>query len=326
MKERRDCHFNGRIEGAPIEMAGAHVAHGSDRRHQHVERERCNAHAIRSHADQGHGREIARRPGMPHGRVQGRRQKKQPGQYQRVPCTHRPPMRYGSFAIADEARYGNLAIASGASVLDFRAGVCPGTSSERSYIIGGHGGSPVMDAPVPFEHLSAKRRERGAAAARAARRRCDHGFGECLVDAVEQKPRAFVRHAHVSRRCRDRAGIPDAFEQPSLAGTNARAGLKNDADPEPCHAGTVPCRRVRNHSASSPGAGPSASTVAAVCGAEILGLSQKAKITARLPSGFCKPRRPCPDLWVCRGGFGVALCRDAKVKDIAAMMPKTSAS
>src|SRR4030081_1906226 len=41
-----------RVEGAPIEMAGAHVAHRPDRRHQHVERQRRNAHAVRCHADQ----------------------------------------------------------------------------------------------------------------------------------------------------------------------------------------------------------------------------------------------------------------------------------
>src|SRR5467141_894491 len=115
----------------------------------------------------------------------------------------------------------------GAISLDFRASVRPGTSAERSNIIGGHGGSAVIGAPVAVEHLGTQRRERCAAAARTARRGRDHGFGEGLVHAVEQKPRALVRHAHVSRCCRDRAGIPDAFEQPGLAGTNARAGHKN---------------------------------------------------------------------------------------------------
>src|ERR1700704_4153834 len=31
-------------------------------------------------------------------------------------------------------------------------------------------------------------------------------------EAVEQEPRAFVRHPHLARGGRDRAGIPDAFE------------------------------------------------------------------------------------------------------------------
>jgi hypothetical protein len=70
----------------------------------------------------------------------------------------------------------------------------------------------------------------------------DNRLGECLVDAVEQQPRALVRHAHLACRCRDRAGISDALEQLCLPGANPRAGFKNDAHSDPCHVGTVHAR------------------------------------------------------------------------------------
>jgi hypothetical protein len=71
----------------------------------------------------------------------------------------------------------------------------------------------------------------------------DNRLGECLVDAVEQQPRALVRHAHLACGCRDRAGITDAFEKLCLSGSDPRAGFKDDADSDSCHVGTVHARR-----------------------------------------------------------------------------------
>jgi hypothetical protein len=66
---------------------------------------------------------------------------------------------------------------------------------------------------------------------------CHDRVGECPV----KHPRALVRHTHVARGRRDRAGVADAFKQLGFAGTDPRPGLKNDADPHSRHAGIVPC-------------------------------------------------------------------------------------
>jgi hypothetical protein len=141
-------------------------------------------------------------------------------------------------------RYGKAATAPGSS--DFWAGVRPRPACERRHIIDSQGGRTLVNAAIAFQHFRSEWRQRCAAAARTAWCGRRHGLGEGLVHAVEQQPRALVRHPHLTRGGRDRAGVTDAFEQLRFAGADPRAGFKNDADPDPRHARTVPRAKAQS--------------------------------------------------------------------------------
>ena len=135
-------------------------------------------------------------------------------------------MRYGEFAIAHTKSLWQLSYSDGASFLDFGAGVRPGVRRERRQIIGRHSCGAVVNAAIAFEDFGTKGREGCAAATWTTRRGSHDEFGKRLVHAVEQEPRALVGHPHLARGGRDRTGIPNAFEQRSFTGADARAGTQ----------------------------------------------------------------------------------------------------
>src|SRR5688572_26781606 len=58
---------------------------------------------------------------------------------------------------------------------------------------------------------------------------------EGLVDAVDQQPRALVRHSHFAGCGRDRASTANALQARRFPGAKSRGRIEDDAELEPSH-------------------------------------------------------------------------------------------
>jgi hypothetical protein len=104
---------------------------------------------------------------------------------------------------------------------------------------------PRFDRPIVFDQLPAERRERRAAAPRAARLRRHHGRAKAAVHVVDQEPGAPIGHAERTAGPRDRAGFADRLEEADLA--RPKRPLRAEIDPhrQPHIAHSRTSRRAR---------------------------------------------------------------------------------
>ena len=70
--------------------------------------------------------------------------------------------------------------------------------------------------------VSARSRSRRTAACSRPQNRRRGDRSAATIDAIEQEPSPLIGHSHIARSGRDRASIPDTFQQRGLARANAR--------------------------------------------------------------------------------------------------------
>jgi hypothetical protein len=90
-----------------------------------------------------------------------------------------------------------------------------------------------FDCTIFFDQLKAERRQRRAAALRAAGLHRRHRRAEATVHVVDQEPGAPVGHAERAAGARNRTGFADRLEQPDLARPQRPVGAEIDPHRQP---------------------------------------------------------------------------------------------